>query len=319
VRTLTLLIAVVTLSFGGCEWFKGTLKPKPVHGSAIPEQTPETIVNYLNHQSAAIQSIEFDSVNVSAASGPLLQQMVTLEGDLYCAKPRDFRLRAGLKVSSSDEVDIGSNDKYFWMFAKRVQEPNYVFCSYDDFATGKAQLPIPFDTDWVLQALGMTTYDPSAKYTIETRQSDREYWLISEGTTPQGMPVKKITVVAADARGANAPWVKKHVVMDGKGKTIATAEIVRAKNVTAGTDPQTGRPTVVQIPTELILTFQGSDNQKMKLNLTLGRETINAPTDERKHNYLFTKPTIPGSNPVNLADYRFSPTARGQAPSRSRR
>ncbi len=312
-RILTLLAAAITLACLGCEWsLKARNRTRPYHTGPITDQTPETIVNYLNQQSAAVQSIEFDRVSISAASGPLLQQIISLEGDLYVSKPRLFRLRAGLKVSS-EEVDIGSNQQFFWMYVKRAEAPNYLFCSHEDFAAGKAQLPIPFDTEWVLQALGMTTYDPTVKYTIETRQKDREYWLCSEGQTPQGMKVKKVTVVAADRDGDAAPWVKKHVVTDMKGNTIATAEIKRAKSVNAGS-------TMVQIPTELVLTFQGPDNQKMKLNLSLDKETINAPTDERKQEYLFTLPkTIGGSQPINLAEYRFSPTARGQAPSKSRR
>src|SRR4029079_6151954 len=143
----------------------------------------------LNQQSAAIQSVEFDSVKASTASGPLLQQAVSVEGELYWAKPRMFRMRAGLKLSP-EEIDVGSNAQYFWMYVKRAQDPNFVFCSHDDYAAGKVNLPIPFDPEWVLQALGMTTYDPSAKYTVELRQREREYALVSEGKTPQGVPVR---------------------------------------------------------------------------------------------------------------------------------
>jgi len=319
VRRLTLLVAAVVLSAVGCE----TFLPKPPKPAArtgpIPEHAPDVFVNYLNQQSAAIQSIEFDRVRISTESGPLLQQAVSLEGDLYCAKPRLFRLRAGLRVTPGEEVDVGSNAQYFWVYAKRAQDPNFMYCSHDDYASGKVQLPIPFDTEWVLQALGMTTYDPAAKYTVETRQKEREYALVSECQTPQGVRVRKITVLTADMDNSSTPIVKKHVVMDARGVPIATAEVRKVKTVQAGTDPQTGKPTVVQIPTDLLLTFQGPDNQKMKLSLLLDKETINPPSDERKQQYLFTLPKINGSNPVNLDDYRFTPTARGQAPSRSRR
>ena len=40
----------------------------------------------------------------------------------------------------------------------------------------------------------------------------------------------------------------------------------------------------------------------MKFDMRLDKETINAPTDQRKQDYLFTRPKIPGSQPVNLAD-----------------
>jgi hypothetical protein len=323
VRRLTLLVAAVALSGAGCEWMKNGFKPTPAGAGArsgpIPDYPAEVFVTYLNQQSDAIQGIEFDRVRISTESGPLLQQAVSLEGDLYCAKPRLFRLRAGLRLSP-EEVDIGSNAQYFWMYVKRAQDPNFMYCSHDDYANGKVpQLPIPFDTEWVLQALGMTTYGSPENYHVEVRQKEREYALVSEGQTPQGVRVRKITVLAADREGENAPWVKKHVIMDAKGVPIATAEVRKVKAVSAGTDPQTGKATVVQIPTDLLLTVQGPDNQKVKLSLLLDKETVNPPTDERKQQYLFTLPKINGSTPINLAEYRFTPTARGQAPSRSRR
>jgi hypothetical protein len=295
---------------------KTTLTPKTgsTRTDTIADRPPEMFVTYLNQQSAAIQSIEFDNVSVSAASGSLIQQAVSLDGDLYCAKPRQFRLRAGLKLSPGI-VDIGSNPQYFWMHVKGAQEPNYVYCSHADYASGKATLPIPFDTEWVLQALGMTTYDPAAAYKVEVRQREREYALISEGQTPQGVKVRKITVFAADHDSKTAPVVKKHVIQDARGNLIATAEILKVKPVNGATDPATGQPTVVLVPMDVTLTFQGADRQQMKLSMKLDKETVNPPMDEKKQQYLYTLPNL-GTHPVNLADYRFTPTARGQAPGR---
>lgn len=319
-RTLILLAAALTLAPTGCKWMEG-LKGAvtPARTGPLPERSADLFVSDLNQMAAAVQTIEFDRVSLSAASGPLIQQAFTLEGDLYCAKPRQFRLRAGLKMAAG-QLDIGSNDQYFWMYIKQAPDPNFVYCNHQDLATGRAQLPIPFDTEWVLQALGMTTYDPALKYTVEVRNKEREYALICETKTPQGVPVRKITVLAGDRGGSSDPWVKKHVVIDLRSNvTIASAEIKRAKPVSLGTDPQTGLPQTIQIPTEILLTFNGPDNQKMKFEMRLDKETVNAPTDPQKQAYLFTLPKIQGTNPINLADYRVNPTARGQAPTRSRR
>ena len=70
---------------------------------------------------------------------------------------------------------------------------------------------------------------------LEIRNREQEYALISEGKTPQGIPVKKITVLAGGDRwNGNEPWVKKHVVMDLRtNAVIASAEIKRAKRVQA--------------------------------------------------------------------------------------
>jgi hypothetical protein len=305
------LMAALTLTVGGgCKWLEN-LRPTGTAGrDPLPEQDARVFVEYLNAQNEKIRAVEFDRVSLSADTGPILKQIVSLKGELYCAKPRQFRLTAGLDLAPG-QVDVGSNDQYFWMYVKQAPEPNFVYAKHEDYAKGRAQLPIPFDPDWVMQALGMAAYDPAANYKVEVKAREREYWLTWDSVTPQGVPVRKTTVFAGDKGSDTTPWVKRHVIMDTQNRLIAAADIRSSKMV----QTQTGS---VQIPTELLLTFNGPDNQKMKMDIRLGRETLNPAMDARKQEYLFTLPKINGSTPINLAEYRVNPTARGQSPDRRR-
>ena len=59
---------------------------------------------------------------------------------------RNFLLVGGRHIASN-LVNIGSNDREFWMYTK-VPEKTYLFCSHADFPQASRQLPVPFDPDW---------------------------------------------------------------------------------------------------------------------------------------------------------------------------
>ena len=75
-------------------------------------------------------------------------------------------MQAGLAFGG-DQLDLGSNPQELWLFVKQPK-PSYVFCSHTDFAKVQEDLPVPFEPDWVLQALGMTTWDPAKPYRVES-------------------------------------------------------------------------------------------------------------------------------------------------------
>ena len=95
----------------------------------------------------------------------------------------------------------------------------YVFASHTDFETGKAKLPggIPFEPDWVMQALGMTTLPAERTSTrVKIDEQDRTYTLSWPAITPAGVSVRKEIVFDGDAATGNQPQVKKHVIRDAK-------------------------------------------------------------------------------------------------------
>lgn len=314
-RLLLILLLTAPLASTGCKSLlgqSGSKEPKPT--GAIPQRSASELVDYLNRQAAAVQSISYSDVSVQASEAG--KDMPRL-GDsyLYAAKPRNFRLVCGT-LATSGEVDLGSNDREFWMYVKRLDGPNFFYCSHEEFSRGAGKrFPIPFDTDWVMQALGMASFPPDGHYEASINEQHRKYVLMQRATTPAGVPVKKLIAFNVDHDGGRKPVVSKHLIADENNQTLAVAEIIRAKAVQAGVDPSTRQPQYVQVPTEVVLEWP---QQKFRMKLMLDGERVNEDLRDR-HATLFTRPTIRGAHPIDLATYTFEPTTRSQMPDRRRR
>jgi hypothetical protein len=275
--------------------------------------TAEQLVGYLNTQAERLRNISYGEAVVSAREGDGLKGAIkemaypTLRGNLSASQPRNFRMvvKGGL---ADVAVDLGSNPEQFWVyFTAPTMQPMYVFASHTDFESGKAKIPgnMPVDPDWMMQALGMTHFSPNQQYTATADDRARTYTLSWPDTTPNGVSVRKEIVFAADDAdaGRNQAQVKKHVIRDTKGKVLCFAEIKSARTVpVGGTDSTSGRPQVVQYPSEIVLRWE---EQKFEMNLKLDAGRINqqlTPQDTRR---LFDLPNKPGISPVNLAEARF--------------
>jgi len=308
-----LLPALLLAPAVGCEWMekmKSSTKDGVTHvGGPIKPATAPELVGYLNTQAAQIQSIRYPDVNIEVKSGK--DPSINLnDSSLVCAKPRNFLLVGGRHVMSN-LVNIGSNDREFWMYSK-YPEKTFLYCSHAEFPQAGRQLPVPFDPDWALQALGMTTYDPGLAYKVDTDAKNREHRLSWDTTTPQGVPVRREIVFAVDETNGREPQIKRHLILTPANKLIASAEIKEVTTVPVGRDPQTGKTAYAQVPSRVVLTWPQQD---FSMDLQLRKPTVNERLSDAEMRSLFTKPTIDGTNPVNLADARFTPSSfRGTAP-----
>lgn len=331
-RLRLVLCAVLLTPSVGCTSIREWLgrNQTPANTGAVPKVTAEQLVGYLNAHADRLQSLTYGSVGVSGRDG-LME--FNLNGHMAASQPRNFRMvvtRGGLINS---KVDVGSNEQLFWASAVDVPTvpPMYVFASHADFEQGKARLPgnVPFEPDWVLQALGMKRYPLNAAYeevtvpdgpatpagraplppaprkSVPINEKDRTYTLRWPTTTPGGAEVFKEIVFAADDADAarNQPQVKRHLIRDARGKVLALAEVKSAHTVpVGGTDPVTKRPYVIQYPTEIELK---SDDQKFKLVLRLDAAKVNQPVSPQDAGRLFDLPNIAGLRPTDLAHARF--------------
>ena len=310
-RTLRLLTAAALLAPAvGCSWMEKWRKNDPVGPKPtgkIPDVTPDQLVSYLNDRAARLQSIEYGNTRM-LVSGNGLPVRATLDGNLAAAQPRNFRMVGSGRVAAS-KVDMGSNTDQFWVYvAAPGDAPLYVFASHTDFETGKAKMPggIPFEPEWVMQALGMTTFPPTNQYTVAVNERDRTYTLGWPTTTPTGLAIRKEVVFDADSATGTRPQVKKHVMREARGnKVLASAEIKSVQSAPAGTDPRTGLASSVQYPTNVVLKWE---EQKFEMDLTLEKAQVNAtPADDPGRRGLFARPDHPGVRAIDLAKYEFPP------------
>lgn len=321
---LRLVLCACLLPLAGCTWLRenmGITKEPAKNTGAIPKVTADQLVGYLNAHADRLQSLNYGSVTVSARDGIL---EYNASGHLSAAQPRNFRMVVSRGGLLDAKVDLGSNEQQFWAyFAVPTVQPQYVFASHTDFEQGKARLPgnMPFEPDWVLQALGMKRYPLDAAYeevpvagapgsrgpqkAVPVNEKDRTYTLRWQTTTPNGVKVYKEVVFSVDDADAarNQPQVKRHVIKDMKGKVIASAEVKSAHTVpVGGTDPETKRPYVIQYPTEIELK---SDEQKFKMVMKLDAAKVNQQLSPQDVHRLFDLPNIAGMQPSDLAHARL--------------
>src|SRR5947208_16777899 len=120
-----------------------------------PQPNAVAMVSYLNENAQRMQGLTFTSVSMRASQGG---DVVSVEGRLDCQRPHNFRLRA--KVVGQPMVDVGSNSEEFWYWISKANPPYVYHCSYNDLARPDVRVPLPFQPDTILAALGMAHYDP---------------------------------------------------------------------------------------------------------------------------------------------------------------
>ncbi len=166
-RILGSLLLPACLALTGCSWFNTKPKPNPTPAPVTANGAPKVddLVGYLNREAdrlAAIQSEDVD-LTVKLPKGSPMEAPPTMRCVMACEKPRSFRLSGA--VLGTDYLDIGSNNDQFWFWVKDgAQQPLY-YCNYTDYEKG-VKLPMPFQPEWVVQALGMAKYDPSKPYRV---------------------------------------------------------------------------------------------------------------------------------------------------------
>src|SRR4029079_17881199 len=178
----------------------------------------DRIVAYLNNQADLVQSLEADDISLTAR-GPG-GSPPSLNGALLVPKPRFFSLTGKFPLTGSQEVLVGSNEERFWFYIPRMQDALF-HCSYTDFEKG-AELPVPFDPEWVLEAMGMSRVPTGGVKRMELDEKARTVRLIQEATL-HGQKVTKVTVCYQAGRSGNVPQVKERAVYDKDGKVICRA------------------------------------------------------------------------------------------------
>lgn len=325
-RTMRLiLLAAVLAPAVGCSWIKGQMNGDQDRYRGVgplEPRPPEDFVAYLNLRAGRLQSIEYKQVHMRVSGKDIPVPVVNLDGNLAAAQGRHFRM-TGSGRALALKVDLGSNPEQFWLYLQAPgDKPRYVFASHTDFDAGRAEIPggIPFEPDWVMQALGMVTLPPTNAYerlpvatdargrkagdppagpatSVPRNDRDRTYTLAWPVTTPTGQPVRKEIVFDADPALGTRPQVKRHLIRDPRGKLLASAEVKAARTVQLNNDPRQA----VQYPTHLVLRWE---EQKFEMDLTLEqgqeRAAVNQLSEEQARR-LFTRRDYPNVSAIDLA------------------
>jgi hypothetical protein len=274
---------------GGCQWFKDKFtNNNGSKGTFTSNEKPraQDLVDYLNRDAQRIDTIVVQQLDVDARRG-----LITfgLNGWLAAQKPNKFRMGAKFPAAGGPAADIGSNSREFWFWMAKSDPPYLFYCNHNDVQN--AQLPFPFHPEWVMEALGMATMNPNGDYRVEMR-SRGTIELIERTRSPQGQPVRKITVFNSQTVGGSQPQVVERRLVDEQGKDIAIARITEMQR-----DPYSG----VTIPRRIAFDYPA---ERLTLTLTLDQAAVNQPVDPSTAQNWFTRPYLEGVQSIDLANSR---------------
>ena len=295
------LAAMVIMAIG-CSLFEKQPKDSPRPSTPLAKVTAEQLVAYLNERASMLQTVSSD-VRLTAHKGVL---SYSLHGGLEASQPRNFRMRCEGGIAGG-KVDLGSNSNQFWAYVHvPASEPLNVYASHTDFEAGRAKLPggMPFEPDWVMQALGMHTFPKNLPYAVpKLNSSDRTFTLSWQATTPSGIAIQKEVVFDADKAPEGKPQVKKHLIRDAKNNVVCSAEVKTVQTVSVANPDPRGAPVNIQCPIQIVLRWE---KEKVELDLMMSKVQVNQQFTDDHSRRIFSRPEDFGSPALDLAKYEFT-------------
>ena len=186
------------------------------YGHPLPEHAGvEVVVQRVNANIEHLQAWRWSDLRITGRSLP-----VHLTGNIAVEGPRNFRLTAGA-LGMTEEADFGSNPEWFWFWIRRSQPPFVFRARHDDMQHSEMlRQAIPFQPDWLIEALGVVRIDPKQVTRMEPGENHQTVNLISELLSPSGQPVQK--VIRVDQRHG---VVLGHYLYDANQRLIAKADL----------------------------------------------------------------------------------------------
>lgn len=241
-----------------------------------PGASPAEVIAAVNANTARIVTYQADraSLTVPGAAGlPLLSAQVAVE------RPQRFRLRASTRLSGP-EVDLGTNEDRFWLWARRNEPPGVYTARHAEFASSPARKQLPIEPAWLIDALGMPTLDPNLAYQGPFPGDSGRIELRAAIDPGQGGGTVAYVIDADHA------WVLQQHRYDESGSLIASVQAERFRY-----DP------VAQVSYPEKITLQAPAAQ-LSLSIDTGPVVLNAPIAD--NGQLWTLPQIAGVPVVDL-------------------
>jgi hypothetical protein len=290
--TLLLITAAGVLALSGASCPRAPYFPTQTAPVLPAQPTLDQVINTVNRNSLGIVSFATDEATLSGPNFPTLRRTVVafmrpqVSGPAAGFEPpRQFRLRA--ESILGPELDLGSNQELFWLWVGRAEPPAVYYCRHDQFATSPARNSIPIEPDWLVEAMGIVTFDPAQPHTGPILLTGGRAEIRSTREGIDG-PMTKSTVVDLQ-RGV----VVDQRLYDPRGQLVAAATAVEHR-----LDPLTGL-TIAKV-VDIYAPRMG-----IQMRIDLGNVRLNRPLANAAE--LFTLPTYSGSPLVDMCDPRFQP------------
>ena len=180
------------------------------------------------------------------------------------------------------ELDLGSNDEFFWLWIRRNQPPAMFVGRHDQFAVSSARQIIPVEPEWLLEAVGLARIDTTQPVEGPMPVGNQRLQLRSHQLSALG-DLTKVTVVDA----WDGAVLEQHLY-DSLGHRLATALTSRHKR-----DPISG----ASLPRSIEIQWPTAG---MSFNLDVTDWAVNTIAPDNV--MLWTKPTYQGYPELDLAN-----------------
>lgn len=247
----------------------GSLTGCAIRRCELASDTPiPDLIAHLNHNIDQLNAWRCTNVSVKPHGGMLMSPSVS--ASMAVERPRNFRLQA--TAVNFDVADMGSNDERFWFWVRNDEEPGILTARHDCLQAAQRQMPLPFEPDWLIEALGVIPIDES-EVKVEKHPTDpKRVFFRRKRTSPDGSHVELVSTVDT-CQGI----ILDHSLSDRQGDIIALARLSEHER-----DGKTG----VVLPHTVDLSWPRA---KLGLALRMGAIEVNPTSISNK---LFAMPRI---------------------------
>lgn len=277
------LLLIIFLSLSGCQTLRGLFDrsdPKPPTHPVSVKPTLNEIIDPINRNSTVIRNISADNVTLAFPDVSM-----PLNARLTCERPKRVRIIGGTSITGQ-EIDFGSNDELFWIWAKREQ--NLFYCRHAQFPTCPMRKIFPFEPDWLIEALGIVEFKDNEQHEGPYPSGDGNWVIITRRSTQNGQFVKKTTV------DSQTGFVSKQEIFSPQNEliTAATSSDYRF-------DVQNG----ISYARKIEISYTDATGKTGKIAINLGSPQFNQSAATYSNTY--TMPTYNNRNPVDICSEEF--------------
>lgn len=246
-------------------------------------------VGAVNANTQRVQSLQTQGATISIPGAPSIGAEIVLE------RPKKLRMRAKTALTGP-ELDLGSNNELFWLWAARMPEPAVYYARHDQFATSRARQMLTIEPGWLIEALGLVEIDPAS---------------VLEGPHADGNDRIKLRTTVASAGGQYTrllmlhhryAWVLEQHVYDERGFLVGSA-FCSGHEYNTVDGVSLPKQITVQVP-------QGMP----RLQLDIDRWAINQPLIDAATAFELPRSQLSNYSFVDMADPRFVPPGGGSVP-----
>jgi hypothetical protein len=263
-------------------------------GAPVPQILPtaatlDQVITAVNDNTARARSGVATQAYLRVPGVPRLSASVAFE------TPRRFRLKGGTRLMG-DELDVGMNDELFWLWVRRGEPPAMYFCRHDQFAQSSARQIMPVEPHWLVEALGLPTFEPREEHQGPVSVGAGRLEIRSRRRTAMG-EMTKVTVVDAQ----RALVLAQHLY-DPQGRPIATALTSNHIHIRDGLSG-------VNMPRQIELKMPSTN---LQLRIDVVDWQINTLGPEQAEIWALPDKRPEGAQPIDLADPTLQFTLPGQ-------